>query len=856
VNSKTNPVAVDHSFTFNAENNTFLTDGGIIQHMTLGISTIKKTHAPSEYKYWDMTSYASPALDPEKAYYLYAKCGKTTGNGSFLLSETAIGMEAVADYYHLLVGILNSEQDGDRSFAPLYGYSEILPGRITTDKIVSSDGKTYFDLINGIIGGRIKFLSTSETEVELNQWAGDTEESISQVQWATDIANNKLADIANDNKLTPADKQDTKKEWDVIVAEKLTIESQATTYGITTEKTNYVNSYNTLNTYITPLLSSLTTTSDIVGTTFRSNFKDYYDKKAILLKKITDSAKTLADNAQTAANNAATAAQNAQNSIDNLSVGGKNWIRNGNFGAGLQSWALTTGVTATILNITDNLPVGATTGIKLSCSAGQGIFQDFVNTKLELGKPHVLSFVAKADTSVTLDFGHEQSGNTRQQQLTTAWTKYLLKFTPTENKNIHFYILSSATFYITNIQLEQGSVPSDYRNYTYLEDALKGSTDVEGGLVLGNVIGTKNQLGQVKSYMSGLTDNPTAFAAGVQNFGSESETKNIDLRHDGSGQLANSNFWWDVLGNIFFGKDFDDKKITISPTATIPSLAEINNKEKHTADDFSSEENVNLNDPSQAPFVRSEENDVEFEIKSTFKFTTMYITIYIVGTQDASFSTKEAVISFQKKNLNGTWDIIEELTEEDFNESGYIELDLSGNNYEPGIYRFYESYTWSAYAIGANAYVYSEINSSIEYQLLIKRLTIASDGIAFSDSNSDNFFRLSLQDTIPFRYQGATDIPGVLLAGEVGYTGGFTSVWGAKKQESKSAEKTATGKYKVWHAVGHSKYQVQITPTTANRTCYIASRQTDYFEVYFYSVGSSPVLSDSGFHFSITGRNY
>ncbi|HHU56624.1 MAG TPA: hypothetical protein GXZ48_08130, partial [Acholeplasmataceae bacterium] len=133
----------------------------------------------------------------------------------------------------------------------------------------------------------------------------DTSKTLSDAaQTDANAANNKLADIANDNKLTPSDKQVTKKEWDIIVAEKPTIEAQATTYGITTEKTNYVSAYNTLNTYITPLLADLTTTSDIVGTTFRANFKDYYDKKAILLKKITDTSKTLSDAAQTTASEA------------------------------------------------------------------------------------------------------------------------------------------------------------------------------------------------------------------------------------------------------------------------------------------------------------------------------------------------------------------------------------------------------------------------------------------------------------------------------------------------------------------------------------------------------------------------
>ncbi len=130
-----------------------------LQHMTLGITTIKKSHSDSEYKAWSMSLYSSGVLsDGSKSYYLYAKVDKSSPSGQFVLSETAIGIESVTGYYHLLVGILNSEYDDTRSFAPMYGFSEIVPGRITTDRISSADGNTYFDLVNNVIAGKIKFL--------------------------------------------------------------------------------------------------------------------------------------------------------------------------------------------------------------------------------------------------------------------------------------------------------------------------------------------------------------------------------------------------------------------------------------------------------------------------------------------------------------------------------------------------------------------------------------------------------------------------------------------------------------------------------------------------------------------------
>jgi len=171
VNSKTNPVPVTHRIVYDNETKQLTAAAGIIQHMTLGINTVSASHKVSEYKFWDMTAYTSAVLDDgKKKYYLYAKVSKTAQTGVFTLSENAIKLEGVSGFYHLLVGVLNSEYNEERSFVTLYGFTEILPGRITTDRIVSTDGNTYFDLLKGIISGQIKFKSGSSGLYELDEW--------------------------------------------------------------------------------------------------------------------------------------------------------------------------------------------------------------------------------------------------------------------------------------------------------------------------------------------------------------------------------------------------------------------------------------------------------------------------------------------------------------------------------------------------------------------------------------------------------------------------------------------------------------------------------------------------------------
>ena len=159
VNSPEDLTAAADTVSWNNDKRQLTVGASFIQHMTIGIKDISSSHADSEYKIWALPSYVSAIIeDGSKKFYLYAKVSETTQTGEFLLSETAIGMEDVSGYYHLLVGVLNSEYDGARSYVSLYGFSEILPGRITTDRIVSSDGKTYFDLLLGEIGGRINFI--------------------------------------------------------------------------------------------------------------------------------------------------------------------------------------------------------------------------------------------------------------------------------------------------------------------------------------------------------------------------------------------------------------------------------------------------------------------------------------------------------------------------------------------------------------------------------------------------------------------------------------------------------------------------------------------------------------------------
>lgn len=101
-------------------------------------------------------------------------------------------------------------------------------------------------------------------------------------------------DAASDTILTPIEKYSAKVEFNGLAQEVTSLGAQATALGITTEKTDFDTAYNTLNTYITPLIASTTSNSTIVAATYIANWKAYYDKRAILQAKMAEVAATKA----------------------------------------------------------------------------------------------------------------------------------------------------------------------------------------------------------------------------------------------------------------------------------------------------------------------------------------------------------------------------------------------------------------------------------------------------------------------------------------------------------------------------------------------------------------------------------
>lgn len=296
-----NPAVVTPVFAFDGDTGIFSVTGGYyLQHITLGINTMKASHNVSEYKWWSVQSFTSAVLDdPNKKYYLYLKCPTEVGTACvFRLSDKAIKIDGESGYYHLLVGVLNSEYEGERSFASLYGFTEVTGGRITTDKIVSNDGNTYFDLAGSEIGGRIVFTNRSgqtitllQLENALHKEAQDAQDAADAAQDDIDDANERLDKWASDSYISPEEKTALRQEKSDIEQEYIAVCADADRYEVV--KTSYAAAYNKAVAALTKYTAA-TPENITIGTDY-ADIAAYYVARKTILQAIATAAKTYAE---------------------------------------------------------------------------------------------------------------------------------------------------------------------------------------------------------------------------------------------------------------------------------------------------------------------------------------------------------------------------------------------------------------------------------------------------------------------------------------------------------------------------------------------------------------------------------
>lgn len=144
-----------------------------------GNEGIVKEFTDAEFPYWQFAANTQHEFTPaheQYPYYLYIYApktavtqhiGKVVDYATFELVEINETAELPTDtptHYCLLAGILNSEQNGTRSYTNVYGTVEITGGQIRLDTAISIDGDRYIDFINGLIKGDVNIVDGGVTK--------------------------------------------------------------------------------------------------------------------------------------------------------------------------------------------------------------------------------------------------------------------------------------------------------------------------------------------------------------------------------------------------------------------------------------------------------------------------------------------------------------------------------------------------------------------------------------------------------------------------------------------------------------------------------------------------------------------
>ena len=412
---------------------------------------------------------------------------------------------------------------------------------------------------------------------KLNDDVRETQENVDKAQADADKANQSIADLSNDNLVTPNEKLDLKKEWEIIVAEKPKNDAQADKFGVS--KVAYGTAYTALDTYLKPILASTTTNSAIVGQTMRDTFKAYYTARTDLLNAIASKAKELADN--------------AQDTADNIAVGTRNLL------IGTQDFSKGKYPGNANVTITDEKLFGNAV-MKNDYTTGTGYSDMYQMTTsiIPTGTQYTLSFYAKADLegtkmscyfynpNTTTSSVNSQGGKLSSSDgrtvfvLSTEWTKYWVTWTQTQADKPKSVIIGRKTggeepnsaFYMSSPMMVEGNKPQTWMKAPEdIETAINGK---EGAWVYSPTAPTNPAVGLVWVDSSKTPNQPKRWVGGETGWVAltPEEVKDLPWGEDGSSladwvaqaeqKISSDAIISTVLGSEDFTGIFDSKANT------------------------------------------------------------------------------------------------------------------------------------------------------------------------------------------------------------------------------------------------------------------------------------------------------
>ncbi len=454
----------------------------------------------------------------------------------------------------------------------------------------------------------------------------------------------------------------------------------------------------------------------------------------------------------------------------------------------------------------------------------------------------------------------------------------------------HRWSAGSEDAFVKKIQIEKGTKATDWTPATedvqasideikqeieptkqiadYLAKSLKENTEVNGGLVLASTIGAKNG-NDVKSYMSGL--NAIAFAAGVRNFGTQNETQNVAIRHDGTAKVGV--FDIDGGGNVRILDNNNDERIgfhrsNITPLNEILSDSVFSNSAEATGttsvgggylDGFN---NVSaqvaglsmtipknggvLTVSGKLSVLASSYPNQDVSSYPNGMFLRRYVVSLVLCKNDNDYTTIYSEIGIIGKNLD--WN-------NEISINKRINISSSGN-YSLKLKYSFDSVDDSV----SNLFSYNESFNFSEGKFdwdfktaQFKKTVFGANG--FLSAFPDILFYLSKENGLVVKGNvGQVNMPGVLCTATANIYGTQSNYWGICDEGG--VERIGQGYYRISHNIGHSEYTATFTVhhrDNGARYIHIGTRTSYYIDVYFYRDGN---LKDTGFDYVLYGKNF
>lgn len=460
------------------------------------------------------------------------------------------------------------------SGSPEFANTTIIPvetGSIQLGFLLNRDTTGEKSWLNGL-----RLRDYTDT-YKLNDDVRETQENVDKAQADANKANQSISDLSNDNLVTPNEKLDLKKEWEIIVAEKPKNDAQADKFGVS--KVAYGTAYTALDTYLKPILASTTTNSAIVGQTMRDTFKTYYTARTDLLNAIASKAKDLADT--------------AQNTADNIAVGTRNLL------IGTQDFSKGKYPGNTHITITDEKLFGnAVMKNDFTTGTGYSDMYQMTTSIIPTGTQYTLSFYAKADLegtkmscyfynpNTTTSSVNSQGGRVTSSDgrtvfvLSTEWTKYWVTWTQTQADKPKSIIIGRKTggeepnsaFYMSSPMMVEGNKPQTWMKAPEdIETAINGK---EGAWVYSPTAPTNPAIGLVWVDSSKTPNQPKRWVGGETGWVAltPEEVKDLPWGEDGSSladwvaqaeqKISSDSIISTVLGSEDFTGIFDTKANT------------------------------------------------------------------------------------------------------------------------------------------------------------------------------------------------------------------------------------------------------------------------------------------------------